>query len=63
MVLRAPGGSAIATSDSTTRQETIGVSPTVTGTYTLTLNSYAGAGSYILDLSYGGTAPVITADG
>ena len=63
MYVRGPSGSAIATSYSTTRQETIGVSPTATGTYTLVLESYAGAGGYILDVSYAGTAPVMTADG
>jgi len=63
MYLREPSGSAIATSYSTTRQETIGVSPTVTGTYTLVVESYVGTGGYILDLSYSGGAPVMTADG
>jgi serine protease AprX len=63
MVLRAPNGTVLATSNGTTRQETIGVTPTVTGTYTLTLNSYTGSGGYNLDFSYGGTAPVLTADG
>jgi serine protease AprX len=63
MVLRAPNGTVLATSNGTTRQETIGVTPTVTGTYTLTVNSYAGTGGYNADFSYSGYAPALTADG
>jgi serine protease AprX len=63
MVLRAPNGTVIAESNGITRQETIGVTPTVTGTYTLTVNSYAGTGGYNADFSYSGYAPVLTADG
>ena len=63
IVLRAPNGTVLATSDGTTRQETIGVTPTVTGPFTLTINSYTGSGGYNVDFSYTGSAPVLTADG
>jgi serine protease AprX len=63
IVLRAPNGTVLATSSGTTRQETIGVTPGLTGTYTLTVNSYAGTGGYNVDFSYTGAGPVLTADG
>jgi len=61
--LRAPNGTILATSDGTTRQETIGISPSATGTYVLLIDSYAGTGGYDLDLSYWGTAPVLASNG
>jgi serine protease AprX len=63
MVLRAPNGVVLAQSNGTTRQETIGVPPTVTGPYTLTIDSYEGTGAYYVDFSFTGAAPVLTADG
>jgi serine protease AprX len=52
-----PSGTQVAKSDGTTRQETIGFRPTVTGTWTLRVLSYAGSGSYWFDASFPG-APV-----
>ena len=63
VVLRAPNGTILASSDGTTRQETIGFGPTVTGTYTVTIVSYAGSGTYTIDFSYAGPGPVLTANG
>jgi serine protease AprX len=63
IVLRAPNGTVIGESNGITRQESIGLNPTVTGTYTLTISSYAGTGGYNVDFSYTGAAPVLTADG
>ena len=50
-------------SESSTRQETIAYTPTVSGTYRVTVRSYAGSGSYYLDSSYGGTSPRLTTNG
>ena len=61
--LRAPSGTIVATSDGTSRQETIGITPGSTGTYVLLVDSYAGIGGYDLDFSYSGTAPVLTSNG
>jgi len=61
--LRAPNGTVLATSDGTSRQETIGIRPGVTGTYLLVVDSYAGIGGYDLDLSYAGSAPVLISNG
>ncbi|MGZ4119871.1 MAG: S8 family serine peptidase [Actinomycetota bacterium] len=63
LVLRAPGGSIVATSDGSTRQETIGLTPTSTGTYTVSVESYTGSGSYDIDFSYRGSAAALTHDG
>ena len=52
-----PSGVQVAKSDGTTRQETIGFVPTVTGNWTLRVYSYAGTGSYWFDASFPG-APV-----
>ena len=52
-----PSGVQVAKSDGTTRQETIGILPTVVGNWTLRVSSYAGSGSYWFDASYPG-APV-----
>jgi len=50
-------------SETTTRQETIDFTPTATGTYEAVVLSYAGSGSYTLDSSYGGSAPVLSSNG
>jgi serine protease AprX len=63
IVLRSPTGTSLGTSDSTDRQETIGVRPSSTGTYTLTVVSYTGTGSYDVDFSYGGYSAILAADG
>ncbi|MBI2169779.1 MAG: S8 family serine peptidase [Actinobacteria bacterium] len=51
MTLRNPSGSVVATADGVARQEWFGYQPTTTGTYTLRVNSYSGAGSYTVDVS------------
>jgi len=61
--LRAPNGTIVATSDGTSRQETIGITPSATGTYVLLVDSYVGTGGYDLDFSYSGTAPVLASNG
>jgi serine protease AprX len=61
--LRAPNGTVLATSDGTSRQETIGIMPSATGTYVLLVDSYTGIGGYGLDLSYTGAAPVLASNG
>jgi serine protease AprX len=61
--LRGPNGTIVATSDGTSRQETIGITPGLTGTYVLLVDSYAGIGGYDLDFSYSGTAPVLASNG
>ena len=61
--LRASSGAILATSDGTSRQETIGISPSATGSYVLLVDSYTGTGGYSLDFSYTGTAPVLTSNG
>lgn len=48
-----PSGVEIGRSDGTTRQETIGVSITQTGTYKVKVYSYAGTGAFFFDLSAG----------
>lgn len=53
-----PSGTEIGKGTGTTRQETVGVIPTVTGTYRVKVYSYAGSGPYTLDISAGlGSAP------
>ncbi|MHB9144919.1 MAG: S8 family serine peptidase [Symbiobacteriia bacterium] len=47
-----PSGTQVAASEGTARQETIGYTPTSTGTYTVEVYSYSGSGSYFLDGSY-----------
>lgn len=46
-----PSGTVVASSLGTTRQETVGFTPTVTGTYTIRVKSYAGSGTYFFDAS------------
>ena len=58
-----PGGSLVARSDTTTRQETIAFTPTSTGTYKARVRSYKGTGSYYLDFSYGGSSASLTTNG
>ena len=63
-----PAGNQVALSWSLQRQETVSFVPTVRGDYTLTVNSYRGAGGYTVDIS-AGTAPLpppgiaVTSDG
>lgn len=57
MMLFNPSGSLIASSLGVTRQETIGVSISTTGTYTLQVKSFTGSGPYFLDISSGSTLP------
>jgi len=52
-----------AASESSTRQETISFTPSVAGTYRVTVRSYAGSGSYYLDSSYGGGSPTLSVNG
>jgi len=61
--LRAPNGTVLATSNGTSRQETIGITPGVTGTYVLLVDSYTGIGGYDIDFSYNGSAPVLVSNG
>jgi serine protease AprX len=49
-------------SQTTTRQETISFTPAA-GTYRVKVFSYAGAGTYYLDFSYGGGAPSLSSNG
>ncbi len=50
-----PSGTQVASSESATRQETIGYTPTAAGTYKIKILSYKGSGSYSIDLSSGAT--------
>lgn len=53
-----PSGTEVGKSEGSTRQETIGATPTVTGTYKVKVYSYSGSGPYTLDASAGlGGAP------
>jgi serine protease AprX len=51
--LKNPSGTQFAASEGVTRQESISVSITLIGTYTLEVSSYAGSGSYFVDISAG----------
>lgn len=57
-----PSGSQVASSLGTTRQETLSYSPSATGTYTIQVESYAGSGSYWLDVSTSATSMTMTQD-
>lgn len=46
-----PSGTLVASSTGTTRQETVHVIPTATGTWSVVVSSYTGTGSYYLDIS------------
>lgn len=50
-----PSGAQVASSLSSSRQETITFTPTVTGQYTIRVYSYSGSGSYFFDLSANGS--------
>ncbi|MCA1834480.1 MAG: S8 family serine peptidase [Actinomycetota bacterium] len=63
LYLYGPTGVVLASSTGTSRQETIGFQPTVTGTYRAGIRSYAGTGTYYADFSFGGSAPVLFASG
>lgn len=52
-----PGGTPVAASEFATRQEELGYTPTVTGSYTLRVLCHDGSGSYVLDASAGAGAP------
>jgi serine protease AprX len=53
-----PSGAEVAKSTGSTRQDTVGYTPTVTGTYQAKVISYAGSGPFTLDISAGlGVAP------
>jgi serine protease AprX len=56
-----PGGTSVATSNGTTRQETIGYVPASTGVYKLQVKSSSGGGPYFFDLS-AGVQPVSVSD-
>ncbi|MDF2889862.1 MAG: aprX2 [Clostridia bacterium] len=55
-----PSGASVASATGTTRQETINFTPIVTGKYTIRVYSYAGTGSYFLDLSADGSSLILT---
>ena len=48
-----PNGTTVAQSEFTTRQEELGYIPTVTGTYTVRVKSFAGSGGFFVDISAG----------
>jgi serine protease AprX len=48
-----PAGAEIASSEGVSRQETIGYTPTTSGTYKIKVLSYRGSGSYFFDISSG----------
>lgn len=48
-----PSGTQIASSESSTRQETVAFKPTVAGTYKIKVLSYKGSGAYSIDVSSG----------
>ncbi len=62
MELRDPNDTLLDNSISVTRQETIGVQPTIIGTYQLRVYSYAGRGNYFFDVSFGQAAVAISLD-
>lgn len=47
-----PSGTLVGSSEGTKRQETVGFTPTATGTYTIKVSSYTGSGTYFFDVSY-----------
>jgi len=62
MYLYNPSGTQVASSTTSTRQETINYKPTATGTYTIKVYAYAGTGNYFFDLSVGGSNLTLTVD-
>ena len=55
--LFSPSGTQLAASEFITRQEEFGFKPTVTGTYTVRVRSFAGSGQFMLDTSAGVNDP------
>ena len=53
----------LSSGETTTHQDTIGFAPTATGRFVVAVRSYAGAGTYTLDVSARAGAPVLTIDG
>ena len=53
-----PSGVQVAKATGTTRQETLAVTPTVTGTWTVRVSSYSGSGPFWFDASFPGAPPV-----
>jgi len=62
MYLYAPDGALVTSSTGVSRQETIAVSITKTGTYTVKVKSYLGSGVYFFDLSAGLGEPISPPD-
>jgi serine protease AprX len=60
-----PSGSQVASAETNRRQDELGYQPTVAGTYTLRIRSFAGNGPYFIDISAGlgtdATPPTVTA--
>jgi serine protease AprX len=52
-----PSGTTVASSTGNLRQDTATVQPAGTGTYSIAVTSASGAGTYWLDVSYGGPSP------
>ena len=59
MELKDPNGTILTNSISITRQETIGIQPTIIGTYQLRVYRFAGRGNYFFDVSFGEAAVAI----
>ena len=57
IVLRNPSGAVVATGDSIERQDDVMHRPAATGTYTVEVRAYSGAGSFFVDVSAGLTDP------
>jgi serine protease AprX len=57
-----PSGTQVKSATGSTRQETINFTPTVTGTYSIRVYSYAGTGNYYFDLSAGCGNLTLTTD-
>ena len=53
LYLYGPDGSSLASSETTNRQDAVSVHLTQTGTYTVRVRSYAGTGSFFVDISAG----------
>jgi serine protease AprX len=57
-----PNNTLVKSATSTSRQETINFTPTMTGKYTIRVYSYAGTGNYYFDLSAGCGNLILTTD-
>ena len=53
LYLISPSGTTVAQSEFITRQEEVGYTPTVTGTYIVRVRSFAGSGGFFVDISAG----------